>query len=55
VVRELLLRHYDPGYAASTRRNFAHFDQAGVLVARDRSMEAMRELARGLLAAPAGP
>ena len=55
VVRELLLRHYDPGYAASTRRNFARFDQAGVLVARDRSMEAMRELARGLLAAPAGP
>ena len=42
VVRELLLRHYDPGYATSTRRNFIRFDDAPLLTARNRSMEAMR-------------
>ena len=28
VVRDLLARHYDPGYATSTRRNFTRFDAA---------------------------
>jgi tRNA 2-selenouridine synthase len=50
VVRELLLRHYDPGYATSTRRNFIRFADAPLLTARNRSMEAMRELARELAA-----
>jgi tRNA 2-selenouridine synthase len=53
VVRELLFKHYDPGYATSTRRNFIKFDQAGEWVARDRSMQAMRELARELVKTPA--
>ena len=37
VVRDLLTRHYDPGYAASTRRNFARFDAAQVVTLPDRS------------------
>ena len=37
VVRELLEKHYDPGYAASTRRNFARFDQAVPVSLADRS------------------
>jgi tRNA 2-selenouridine synthase len=49
VVRELLFSHYDPGYATSTRRNFVQFDVAPVLVARDHSMAAMRELASTLI------
>ena len=28
VVRELLVKHYDPGYAASIERNFRQFPQA---------------------------
>ena len=49
VVRELLHNHYDPGYATSTRRNFVQFDAAGPLPARDRSMQAMQELAAVLI------
>ncbi len=49
VVRELLFKHYDPGYASSTRRNFVQFDAATVLAARDRSMDTMRELASGIV------
>ena len=49
VVRELLHIHYDPGYATSTRRNFAQFDGAEPLLARDRSPQAMDELAAVLL------
>lgn len=49
VVRELLAVHYDPTYAASIERNFSRWAQARQLVARDRSMQAMDELARGLL------
>ena len=51
VVRELLFKHYDPGYATSTRRNFTRFGEAAVLTARNRSSEAMRELARDLAGA----
>ena len=50
VVRELLVQHYDPMYAASIRRNFRLWDQALTLVARDRSMEAMDEVAQKLVA-----
>ena len=49
VVRELLVKHYDPGYASSTQRNFRQFGEAQVVVARDRTPEAMREIARELV------
>jgi tRNA 2-selenouridine synthase len=50
VVRELLLKHYDPGYASSTQRNFKQFAEARVLVPRDRTPQAMAELAREIVA-----
>lgn len=50
VVRELLVKHYDPGYAGSTQRNFRQFGEARAIAPRDRSMEAMRGLARELAA-----
>jgi len=50
VVRELLVKHYDPGYAASTARNFEGFAQARVIAPVDRSPEAMARLARELVA-----
>ncbi len=50
VVRELLARHYDPGYAASTTRNFPAFATAPVIAPADRSAEAMAALARQLVA-----
>lgn len=49
VVQELLLRHYDPGYASSTRRNFMLFEQAGVVAPKERSKEAMRQSAQQIL------
>lgn len=49
VVRELLLKHYDPGYASSTARNFVGFSEAPTLVPDDRSPEAMSRLARELV------
>ena len=49
VVRELLTLHYDPGYAESTRRNFKQFGQAKAVQPSDRSMPAMRALARDIL------
>lgn len=49
VVRQLLHSHYDPGYATSTKRNFAQFDAATPLLARDRSPQAMDALAAALL------
>jgi tRNA 2-selenouridine synthase len=49
VVRELLVKHYDPGYASSTRRNFVGFSQAQPLAPKDRSPEAMADLARELV------
>jgi tRNA 2-selenouridine synthase len=45
VVRDLLARHYDPGYAASTRRNFARFDVAQLIVLPDRSPAALAHAA----------
>lgn len=51
VVRELLLKHYDPGYASSTQRNFQGFGQARVIAPRDRTAGAMSELARELVSA----
>lgn len=50
VVRELLVKHYDPGYATSTRRNFQHFDQAQAIAPADRSPQAMGKLAQELVA-----
>jgi len=48
VVRELLDSHYDPGYAASTARNFRRFAEADVLSPSTRSAEDMRQLATSL-------
>ena len=50
VVRELLLKHYDPGYAASIARNFRQYGDARTIAPADRSQAAMAALARGLLA-----
>jgi tRNA 2-selenouridine synthase len=50
VVRELLVKHYDPGYATSTRRNFKAFEAATPIAPRDRTPEAMRALAQELVA-----
>ena len=55
VVRDLLARHYDPGYASSTRRNFSRFDQALAVPLKDRSPAALAEAARTLLAAAPPP
>lgn len=52
VVRELLAKHYDPGYSTSTARNFAQFPQAPAIAPAGRSAQAMRDLARALLRAP---
>jgi tRNA 2-selenouridine synthase len=49
VVRELLAKHYDPGYAASIERNFRRFGEARSIVLADRSAEAMESAARGLI------
>ncbi len=51
VVRELLVHHYDPMYAASIRRNFAQWETARAARASDRSAAAMDHLARDLAAA----
>ncbi len=51
VVRDLLATHYDPGYAASTRRNFAQFDQATAAVLADRSPQALARAASDILQA----
>jgi tRNA 2-selenouridine synthase len=50
VVRELLVKHYDPGYAASSARNFAQFATAPEIAPADRSPAAMAALARELVA-----
>lgn len=49
VVRELLVKHYDPGYARSTERNFKGFAQARAIAPADRTPQAMSALARELL------
>ena len=48
VVRELLVKHYDPGYAASIKRNFARYGEALAVAPADRSMAAMAEVAAEL-------
>lgn len=49
VVRELLARHYDPGYAGSMRRSFQHYDAAKTIAAQDRSIGAMARLASKIM------
>lgn len=49
VVRELLVKHYDPGYASSIGRNFAGYADAKAITPADRSAAAMAELAREIL------
>jgi tRNA 2-selenouridine synthase len=50
VVRELLELHYDPGYAASIRRNFLHYGQAKALPAQDRQDATFARIAHALRA-----
>jgi tRNA 2-selenouridine synthase len=49
VVRELLLKHYDPGYAASIGRNFSGYAAAPTIAPADRSPASMAELANRIL------
>jgi tRNA 2-selenouridine synthase len=49
VVTELLVRHYDPVYLQSMRRNFEQYTQARILAPRDHSVAAMQDLACELL------
>ncbi len=49
VVRELLLKHYDPVYLQSMRRNFARYGEAQVISPTDHSAGAMSALAHTLL------
>lgn len=49
VVRELLVEHYDPGYAASIKRNFARYGEALPIAPANRSMRAMAEVAERLV------
>ncbi|MES2361059.1 MAG: tRNA 2-selenouridine(34) synthase MnmH [Pseudomonadota bacterium] len=48
VVRELLVKHYDPVYLQSIKRNFDQYPQATVLRPQNRSLEAMQALAQSL-------
>jgi tRNA 2-selenouridine synthase len=50
VVRELLVKHYDPGYAASIRRNFKGFATARPLELADRSAGSMARAAKEIAA-----
>jgi len=50
VVRELLVKHYDPVYLQSIRRNFTQYAIAPVIAPRDRSVAAMAALAQKMLA-----
>jgi len=45
VVRDLLVKHYDPGYASSIERNFKRFGEAKAVVLADRSPAAMKRAA----------
>lgn len=49
VVRDLLLKHYDPGYAASIARNFSGYAAAPTIAPADRSPASMAEMANRLL------
>jgi tRNA 2-selenouridine synthase len=50
VVRELLVKHYDPVYLQSIRRNFTQYGAAEVIAPHDRSVAAMTALAQQMLA-----
>ena len=50
VVQELLTLHYDPVYLQSMRRNFTQFDSARAISPEGYSTDAMRQLAKALLA-----
>jgi tRNA 2-selenouridine synthase len=50
VVRELLVKHYDPVYLQSMRRNFEQYEAARVIAPRGHSVAAMAALARTMLA-----
>ena len=49
VVRDLLVLHYDPTYAASMLRNFTHTAKATPLSAVNRQPESLRQVASALL------
>ena len=51
VVRELLVKHYDPVYLQSMRRNFVQYSAAEPVAPADRSMAAMQLLAQQMLLA----
>jgi tRNA 2-selenouridine synthase len=50
VVRALLTTHYDPGYAASTQRNFAQFGQTQIVALADRSPASLAQASADILA-----
>lgn len=52
VVRELLVKHYDPVYLQSMRRNFDQFETARVIAPSDHTVAAMKALAQTLLTKP---
>ncbi len=54
VVRELLVLHYDPGYATSTRRNYQQFDASYVIAADDRFALSSRNFCLKILTDTAG-
>lgn len=49
VVRDLLVIHYDPTYAASMVRNFTQSAQATPCVAQNRHTDSLRQVAQGLI------
>ncbi|MBI2772272.1 MAG: tRNA 2-selenouridine(34) synthase MnmH [Burkholderiales bacterium] len=49
VVRDLLLKHYDPGYLSSIQRNFAQYAAAKPVLAKDRSIATLAGLAQQIL------
>jgi tRNA 2-selenouridine synthase len=51
VVRELLVKHYDPVYIQSMKRNFDLYDEAQVLRPAGHSVGAMETLARDMISA----
>lgn len=55
VVRELLVKHYDPGYLQSMQRNFSGHAMARVLSPKDHSAAAMAALAQALQAENSAP
>ena len=52
VVRELLVKHYDPVYIQSMKRNFDLYGEAQTLRPAGHSVAAMEALARGMVKAP---